>query len=101
MENLKNEIKWISKTRFDKKKQKIDDGLRFIQEIEPEYTSFFIDKYFNTYDLHQKLEIMRELSKYKSSTITEFFYKVNSCTRNFSLKKKPKTIFNLLDYHLC
>ena len=90
VENLKNEIKWISKTRFDKKKQKIDDGLRFIQEIEPQYTSFFIDKYFNTYDLHQKLEIMRELSKYKSSTITEFFYKVNSCTRNFSLKKEAQ-----------
>lgn len=60
--------------------------MRFIQEIEPSYTSFFIDRYFNTYDLHQKLEIMRELSKYKSSNITEFFYKVNSCTRNFSLK---------------
>ena len=84
--NLKNEIKQLSKSKFDKRKQKVDGKLRFIQEIEPSYTSFFIDRYFNTYDLHQKLEIMRELSKYKSSNITEFFYKVNSCTRNFSLK---------------
>ena len=84
--NLKNEIKQLSKSKFDKRKQKVDGILRFIQEIEPSYTSFFIDRYFNTYDLHQKLEIMRELSKYKSSNITEFFYKVNSCTRNFSLK---------------
>lgn len=84
--NLKNEIKKLSKSKFNKRKQKVDGTLRFIQEIEPSYTSFFIDRYFNTYDLHQKLEIMRELSKYKSSNITEFFYKVNSCTRNFSLK---------------
>lgn len=90
MENLKNEIKQISQSKFDKRKQKVDGTLRFIQEIEPQYTSFFIDKYFKTYDLHQKLEIMRELSKYKSPNITEFFYKVNSCTRNFSLKEEAQ-----------
>ncbi|WP_392434333.1 hypothetical protein ACF3OI_06550 [Finegoldia magna] len=63
MENLKNEIKQISKSKFDKRKQKVDGTLRFIQEIEPQYTSFFIDKYFKTYDLHQKLEIMRRTFK--------------------------------------
>lgn len=90
MENLKNEIKQISKSKFDKRKQKVDGTLRFIQEIEPQYTTFFIDKYFKTDDLHQKLEIMRELSKYKSSNITEFFYKINLCTRNFSLKEEAQ-----------
>lgn len=42
MENLKNEIKQISQSKFDKRKQKVDGTLRFIQEIEPQYTSFFI-----------------------------------------------------------
>lgn len=47
-----------------------------------------MDKYFKTHDLHEKLEIIRELSKYKSEKIIEFFYKVNACTRNFSLKEE-------------
>ena len=34
--------------------------------------------YFNTNDLHERLEIIRELSKYKSDKIIKFFYKVNT-----------------------
>lgn len=59
-----------------------------MQEVEPQYTSKFIDRYFTTHDLHERLEIIRELSKYKSEKIIEFFYKVNACTRNFSLKEE-------------
>ena len=59
-----------------------------MQEIEPRYASKFIDRYFKTHDLHERLEIIRELSKYKSENIIEFFYKVNACTRNFSLKEE-------------
>lgn len=59
-----------------------------MQEVEPQYTSKFIDRYFRTHDLHERLEIIRELSKYKSEKIIDFFYEVNACTRNFSLKEE-------------
>lgn len=76
----------------NKKMQKTQDKLRknlyLIQEIEPLYAKSFIDEYFNTHDLHQRLEIIRELSKFKSDIIVDFFYKVNASTRNMSLKKE-------------
>ena len=90
VKNIKNKIKQKSEYKFNKKKQKIEGILNFIQEIEPKYIVFFINKYFKTHDLHEKLEIMRELSKYKSMNIIQFFYKVNSCTRNFSLKEEAQ-----------
>ena len=90
VKNIKNKIKQKSEYKFNKKKQKIEGILNFIQEIEPKYKVFFINKYFKTHDLHEKLEIMRELSKYKSMNIIQFFYKVNSCTRNFSLKEEAQ-----------
>lgn len=49
-----------------------------IHIVEPQYTQAFIDHYFNTNDLHERLEIIRELSKYKSDKIIKFFYKVNT-----------------------
>lgn len=78
--------KSIAKLR--KREAKIQKALYYVQEIEPKYASKFIDKYFWIHDLHEKLEIIRELSKYKSEKIVEFFYKVNACTRNFSLKEE-------------
>ena len=58
-------------------KEKVKKALYYVQEIEPHYALRFIDKYFKTHDLHERLEIIRELSKYKSKKIIEFFYKVN------------------------
>ena len=74
--------------KVKKKQNKLLSKLHYVQEIEPQYTQAFIDHYFNTNDLHERLEIIRELSKYKSDKIIKFFYKVNACTRNFSLKEE-------------
>ena len=71
-----------------KQQDKLFRKLYYVQEIEPKYVKAFIDYYFSTHDLHERLEIIRELSKYKSDRIIKFFYKVNACTRNFSLKEE-------------
>lgn len=90
---ISEEIREIEKDIIDKSekkltayKEKVKKALYYVQEIEPHYALRFIDKYFKTHDLHERLEIIRELSKYKSKKIIEFFYKVNACTRNHSLK---------------
>ena len=67
-------------------KERLERNLHLIQKIEPAYAKKYIDEYFNTVDLHRKLEIMRELSKYYSNNIVQFFYTVNAKTRNQSLK---------------
>lgn len=85
---IEKSITYISEKRLKARKEKVEKALYYVQEIEPNYASKFIDKYFKTHDLHEKLEIIRELSKYKSKNIIEFFYKVNACTRNFSLKEE-------------
>lgn len=85
---IEAEILADSLKKVKKKQNKLLSKLHYVQEIEPQYIQAFIDHYFNTNDLHERLEIIRELSKYKSDKIIKFFYKVNACTRNFSLKEE-------------
>lgn len=80
------EILKASNHKHNTQKSKQSRYLYLVQEIEPSYASVFIDKYFKTNDLHERLEIIRELSKFKSENIVRFYYKVNAGTRNFSLK---------------
>ena len=86
--NIAKDIQTKSETKLKKREEKLQKALYYVQEVETQYTSKFIDRYFTTHDLHERLEIIRELSKYKSEKIIEFFYKVNACTRNFSLKEE-------------
>ena len=92
---LSNSIVENSKNRLKKKIDKDMSNMKYLQEIHPTYADYFIDSYFKTHDLHTKLEIMRELSKYKSEKIIEFFYKVNA-GRNCSLKKEAMTYIQAL-----
>ena len=85
---LERDIQTKSEANLKKRYEKYQKALYYVQEIEPQYASEFIDRYFKIYDLHEKLEIIRELSKYKSKKIIDFFYMVNTCTRNFSLKEE-------------
>lgn len=82
------EIKNESKRKIEKIQREKTENLKYMQEINPSYGKLYIAKYFKEHDLHVKLEIIRELSKYKSKDIISFFYKVNACTRNFSLKQE-------------
>lgn len=82
----KNEIKAKSLHKLEQYRQKVKDNLYYVQEIEPTYAKAFISEYKKSNDLHERLEIIRELSKYKSERIIAFFYDVNEYTRNFHLK---------------
>jgi hypothetical protein len=88
IKSIEDNVLKKSLKKVQKKQQKINKNMYHVQEIEPIYAKVYIDEYFRTHDLHERLEIMRELSKYKSDEIVSFFYKVNACTRNFSLKEE-------------
>ena len=85
---IENNILAKSVGKVKEQQEKAYKTMYYVQEIEPVYAERFIDQYFKTHDLHKRLEIIRELSKYKSDRIIQFFYKVNACTRNFSLKEE-------------
>lgn len=88
VEKKKYDIHEKNLRKLEKRQEKVERNLHYIQEIEPVFAEAFIREYFKTHDLHERLEIIRELSKFKSDKIISFFYKVNACTRNFSLKKE-------------
>ncbi|HFI0608926.1 TPA: toll/interleukin-1 receptor domain-containing protein, partial [Streptococcus suis] len=48
--------------------------LNYIQEVEPPYLRNYRNRFFKTHDLHERLEIIRELSKYDSKEVRKFFY---------------------------
>lgn len=60
------------------------------------------DKFFKTHDLHERLEIIRELSKYNSQEVQRFFYAINGHIRNQSLKIEVQPYFqNLWSIEVC
>ena len=69
---IEAEILADSLKKVKKKQNKLLSKLHYVQEIEPQYTQAFIDHYFNTNDLHERLEIIRELSKYQIKLLSFF-----------------------------
>ena len=70
--------------------------LNYIQEVDPPYLKNYRDKFFKTHDLHERLEIIRELSKYNSQEVQRFFYAINGHIRNQSLKIEVQSYFQNL-----
>lgn len=80
------------KSQFEKRKKE----LNYIQEIDPPYLYYYRKKFFKTHDLHERLEIIRELSKYNSKNVHKFFYAINGHVRNQSLKIEIQSYFQSL-----
>lgn len=97
IEKIETGIREKSLYKLKKRQEKVRNNLFYVQEVEPVFTKAFIREYFRTHDLHERLEIIRELSKFKSDEIVSFFYKVNACTRNFSLKEESMRYIQGLD----
>lgn len=97
IEKIEKGIREKSLFKLKKRQEKVRNNLFYVQEVEPVFTKAFIREYFRTHDLHERLEIIRELSKFKSDEIVSFFYKVNACTRNFSLKEEAMRYIQGLD----
>ena len=70
--------------------------LNYIQEVEPPYLRNYRNRFFKTHDLHERLEIIRELSKYDSKEVRKFFYAINGHIRNQSLKIEVQSYFQSL-----
>lgn len=98
-EERKNQVDEIRKKSLAKlklqsiKRKKVLD---YIQEIAPPYLNHYRKRFFRTHDLHERLEIIRELSKYDSKKVHNFFYAINGHTRNQSLKKEVQSYFQSL-----
>lgn len=75
IEKMETEIRKNSLRKLERRQEKVRNNLYYIQEIEPAFAKAFIREYFRTHDLHERLEIMRELSKFKSDEIVSFFTK--------------------------
>ncbi len=71
---------------------KQNNNLKYIQEVKPKYSNYFIDEYFklkhqNTQDVTSRYIILLEASKYKCKETIQFLHKVNASERNFNLRQ--------------
>ena len=88
----KKSLAKLKKLQSIKRKKALD----YIQEIDPPYLEHYRNRFFKTHDLHERLEIIRELSKYDSKEVHNFFYAINGHVRNQSLKKEVQSYFQSL-----
>ncbi|MDR6781353.1 MULTISPECIES: toll/interleukin-1 receptor domain-containing protein [Paenibacillus] len=67
--------------------EKIAKANELIQNVEPLYIDAFIAAYHKRgINIDGKLEIFKELQKYKSRKVIEFFYKLNDSERNNQIR---------------
>lgn len=74
-----------------KRKDKLQENLKYIQLTTPEYSNYYIDAYFkskrgNPIDVNTRYAVLMEASKYKSPATVKFLHKVNASERNFNLR---------------
>lgn len=83
--SLEKRYRESSLIKLKKWESELNQAVRLKQEIEPSYASEFIKEYWklDKRELHKKLEIIRELSKYFCDNVICFFYSVNAAERNF------------------
>ena len=77
--------------KLQTKQQNESKKMELKQEIEPEYIKEYVNLYFNERNVNQnsidrKLEILREVAKYKSKRTIDFLQKVNSTEKNNNLR---------------
>lgn len=69
-----------------KKQRKKREACRYKQEIEPSYAGKLISTFHRIRDLQVQTNIANALSHFISPAIIRFFYRINACHPNFSLK---------------
>lgn len=73
---------------IDKHKAKLANNTELIQNIDPHYVDYYIVAYHkNEMSIEDKVEIVKDLSKYNSKKIDIFFYKLNDSERNDQVRK--------------
>lgn len=92
-ERCKNREKLLQKCqeKIIKNQETQNKNLEYIQEVNPQYSNYFIDEYFSLKhrkpeDVTARYVILQEASKYKCIGTVKFLHKVNSSERNFNLR---------------
>lgn len=99
---LYNQLLDENKIKLEAKRKKLFEKLELVQEIEPKYIQEYINSYFKIRHTGQnsvdrKIEIIREVSKYKSDKTIDFLQKVNAGERNISLRREAFTVLQQLN----
>lgn len=99
---LYEQIKNMNSVKLEAKRRKISEKLELTQEIEPKYIQDYINKYFEIRytgqdSVNQKIEIIREISKYKSENIVHFLQKINAVEKNISLRREAFVVLQKLN----
>lgn len=82
-ELIKNNIK-----KQEKRQRAMKGNTKFIQNVTPEYLYTLEKEYFRTMDLKRKLDIVKELSKYKNNLTVSILHKVNSREKDYFLRQQ-------------
>lgn len=74
-----------------KRRDTLAQNLRYVQEVTPSYTNYYIQAYFsvkhqNPIDVDTRYAVLQESSRYKSPTTIKFLHQVNASERNFHLR---------------
>ena len=76
------------KAAINKYNAKIESQMELVQEIDPYYADYYIAAYHkNGISIDDKVEIVRDLSKYSSKKIDIFFHKLNDSEHNDQVRK--------------
>lgn len=74
-------------SKLAKRNRKIQESCRYRQQIEPAFTSVYIDAFFRTRSINIQFEIVFALSHFVSKSIISFFYKINEFHQSMPLKE--------------
>lgn len=74
-----------------KRKDKIGLNQKYVQQVVPSYSNYYIQAYFTgkhqkPTDIDTRYAVLQEASKYKSPITIRFLYKVNASERNYHLR---------------
>ena len=80
-----------SQCKQKKRKDKIVLNQKYVQQVVPSYSNYYIQTYFtgkyqNPTDIDTRYAVLQEASKYKSPVTIKFLYKVNASERNYHLR---------------
>lgn len=77
--------------KISKRDNRLQENLKYIQFVTPEYSNYYIDEYFKSkrnqpININDRYAVLVEASKYKSPATIKFLHKVNASERNFHLR---------------
>lgn len=80
-----------SQCKQKKRKDKLEQNLKYVQKVAPSYSNYYIQAYFTgkhqtPTDIDTRYAVLQEASKYKSPVTIKFLHKVNASERNYHLR---------------